>query len=142
MNKRIIVLSLIMLLMICIACEESPGEKDILIKKINLEDKDFNIELYLDRSGGVYASEYYQIFKAYKDGTYDLIYSKKYRDREVQVEIYNNNEIVVYEKFENIESRYVIDTLANGLISHTVKTTLLSTEYDTTYIDLDSFWDW
>ncbi len=142
MNKSIMLLSFIMLLVTCIACDESPGEKDILIKKINLEDKDFNIELYLDRSGGVYASEYYQIFKAYNDGNYDLIYSKKYRDRKVRVEINNNNEIVVYEKFENIESRYVIDTLANGLISHTVKTTLISLEYDTTYIDLDSFWDW
>ncbi len=142
MNKSIMLLSFIMLLVTCIACDESPGEKDILIKKINLEDKDFNIEFYLDRSGGVYASEYYQIFKAHNDGTYDLIYSKKYRDREVQVERYSDNEIVVYEKFKKIDFRKIIDTLANGKILSTSESKLIGIEYDTIYIDLDSFWDW
>ncbi len=135
------ILSLILLLLICIGCDRSPGSNDIHIKTIILEDKDFNIELYLDRSGGVYASEYYQILKAYNDGTYSLIYSKKYKDIKIRV-LYENNKLTVYEEFSKIKYTDGIDTLSDGMIRNYVKETLLSTEYDTTHIDLDSFWDW
>ena len=140
-NKNIIIFTILIVTIIVgyQYCVGPWSSQDKLIKTIYLPTKNYNIELYINTSGGVYASNFYLIYKAYPLGFYKLIYSKDTDFLNIKFNKVNDDSVYLYEKY-SVEKWYdYAETLENHRIVNHFGTKLIGYKYDTLLLDLDFF---
>jgi len=140
-----IILSVIIGTIICLYYYQNNPNNYIVsrkLKTIELPESDFNIEVYYLEGlrgfggGGAYNVGNLEVYKTYKDGGYENIYSAENRGISYDFKKVGNNKMLLLLKFKKEEYYNIIDTLSSGLVIDSGGFRTIGYKYDTVRIDL------